>query len=277
MARSKTTVEEKIPPSLTPVVAIGLIKSQQEKGSALLNKRLVEQDDMAGWKSTTHAILVKAFGSPSEMLKRFDWAGRPSWLMNQSDGYYENLRFMELSSKIKMLDSCIEVLEIEAAHSSGAVTTENRPEKIQSRDVFVVHGSDDGTKETVARFLSQLKLNPIILHERADKSRTIIEKFEQEHRSASFAVVLMTPDDLGQKKGETSSKPRARQNVILELGFFLGKLGREKVFVLYDPSVEMPYDYSGVLYTKLNDENWKLKLVKELKGAGIDVDANFAL
>ena len=72
-------------------------------------------------------------------------------------------------------------------------------------------------------------------------------------------------------------EPRARQNVILELGVFLGKLGRKHVCPLVKGDVETPSDYDGVVYTKLDDAGgWKMKLVQELKAAGFDVDANRA-
>ena len=89
-------------------------------------------------------------------------------------------------------------------------------------------------------------------------------------------MVLLTPDDVGKLKDEKSAlKPRARQNVILELGFFLGMLGRERVCPLVKGDVETPSDYDGVVYTKLDDAGaWKMKLFQELKADGFGVDAN---
>ncbi len=144
--------------------------------------------------------------------------------------------------------------------------------------IFVVHGHDESVRETVARFLEKSELTPIILHEQPNQGRTLIEKFE-EYADVGFAVVLLTPDDLGALVGNADElKPRARQNVILELGFFLGKLGRERVCALVKGDVETPSDYDGVVYISLDDaEGWKMRLVKELKTAGFDVDANLAL
>jgi predicted nucleotide-binding protein len=91
-----------------------------------------------------------------------------------------------------------------------------------SRRIFVVHGHDDGTKETVARYLTQLGVQPIILHEQPNQGRTVIEKFEA-HADVEYAVVIFTPDDIGYpKENPDSARPRARQNVVLELGFFWG-------------------------------------------------------
>ena len=142
-----------------------------------------------------------------------------------------------------------------------------------TNEVFVVHGHDHGTKETVARFLEGFGLVPVILHERPDQGRTIIEKFE-EYATTSYAIALLTPDDVGGTDAD-NLRPRARQNVILELGFFLGRLGRGKVAALLKGNVEIPTDYSGVLYIDLDDsEGWQMKLARELKAAGFEIDLN---
>ena len=145
----------------------------------------------------------------------------------------------------------------------------------ESRRVFVVHGHDEAARETVARFLERLKLVPVILHEQPNEGRTIIEKIE-DHADVGFAVVLLTPDDVGALATERDDlKPRARQNVILELGYFIGELGRERVCALKKGGVETPSDYDGVVYTELDEAGaWKIGLVKELKAAGFQVDAN---
>ncbi len=150
--------------------------------------------------------------------------------------------------------------------------------KPESREVFVVHGHDREIKEAVARFLEKLDLTPIILHEQANKGRTIIEKFEA-HSDVAFAVVLLTPDDVGRASQTKAPKapltPRARQNVILELGFFLGKLGRARVCALYKGNVEIPSDVDGVIYVPYDDHGaWRMALAKELKESGLAVDMN---
>ncbi len=145
--------------------------------------------------------------------------------------------------------------------------------------VFLVHGQNDAAKEKVARFLEKLKLNAVILHEQPNKGRTIIEKFT-DHADVPFAVVLMTADDVGGVKGTPPKKlsPRARQNVVLELGYFLARLGRGHVCALFESGVEMPSDYSGVLYLPLDSGGaWRLQLVKEIKAAGLPVDLNDAV
>jgi len=144
---------------------------------------------------------------------------------------------------------------------------------VSSKKVFIVHGHDNAAKESVARALVQLGLEAIILHEQANRGRTIIEKFEN-YSDVAFAVVILTADDEGMVKGATP-RSRARQNVILELGFFVGRLGRNKVCPLYQMGVELPSDLAGVVYTELDAAGaWRFMLAKELKAAGLGVDLN---
>ena len=120
-------------------------------------------------------------------------------------------------------------------------------------------------------------LDVVILHERPDKGRTIIEKLlEESDIDVGYAVVLLTPDDVGKLASEEGeSSPRARQNVIFELGLFIAKLGKQRVHALYKEGVEIPTDYQGVLYTPLDAAGaWQVKLAKELQAIGFDIDLN---
>jgi predicted nucleotide-binding protein len=139
--------------------------------------------------------------------------------------------------------------------------------------VFVVHGHDEGPREAVARFLEKLGLQPVILHEQPNKGRTIITKFQEEAAEAGFAVVLMTPDDVG-GVSEATLKARARQNVVFELGFFIGVLGPGRVAALVKGDIERPSDFDGVVYISLDSGAWKTDLGKELQAVGYDIDWN---
>ena len=148
-----------------------------------------------------------------------------------------------------------------------------------TKSVFLVHGADHGIKDTIARYLTKLKLDPIILHELPNLGDTIIEKLERESPVA-FSVVLLTCDDKACPiSDDTSSlKPRARQNVVFELGFFIGKLGRQKVCALHAEGVELPSDFHGVVYIPLDAAGaWRLLLARELKASGLDIDLNNAV
>jgi len=142
-----------------------------------------------------------------------------------------------------------------------------------SKRVFVVHGHDHGSKESVARFLERLGLEVVILHEKANEGLTVIEKIET-HSDVGFAVILLTPDDVGAAKNDAQKlQSRARQNVILELGYFLGKLKRNRVCALYVPGVEIPSDYGGVLFVELDSKGaWRTQLAQELSNARLPIN-----
>jgi predicted nucleotide-binding protein len=141
--------------------------------------------------------------------------------------------------------------------------------------IFIVHGHDDGSREAVRAFLLHLGFEPIVLHAQPNKGRTIITKFREEAAGVGFAVVLMTPDDLGKAKSAADLNPRARQNVVFELGFFIGELGPERVAALVKGGVERPSDFDGVVYIDLDDHGaWQMMLARELRAAGLAFDAN---
>ncbi|MBS3742466.1 MAG: nucleotide-binding protein, partial [Candidatus Cloacimonetes bacterium] len=132
---------------------------------------------------------------------------------------------------------------------------------------FLVHGHNKSLKFEVARFIEkELKIEVIILHEQAGKSRSLIKKFE-DHSNVDFAVCLYTQDDLGSIKKENIKVNdlnfRARQNVIFEAGYLMGKLGRDKVFILLENEVKEPSDLKGINYISL--DNWREELRKEIK------------
>ncbi len=126
--------------------------------------------------------------------------------------------------------------------------------------------------------LEKVGLDPIILHEKPNKGRTIIEKFE-DYSDVAYAVVLLTADDVGGiRSSNPNLQPRGRQNVVFEFGFFMGKLKRSKVCALYQEGVEKPSDIDGLVYIPLDKSGaWKMKLAKELESAGLDFHLDKAL
>ena len=147
---------------------------------------------------------------------------------------------------------------------------------IMSNIVFIVHGHDETAKLDMARTLEKLGFEAIILHEQPDAGRTIIEKFE-DYADVNFAVILYTECDLGRAKEEPedSEQYRARQNVVFEHGFFIGRLGRDHVCALVKGNVETPGDLSGVVYVPMDKAGaWKMSLAKNMKAAGLSVDMN---
>jgi predicted nucleotide-binding protein len=176
------------------------------------------------------------------------------------------------------------IRELEAAKSDaeaadGTPASENvsgRSPSVDSRTVFIVPGRDQSTKSQVARVLERLQFDVIILEEQPNCGQTVIEKFQQNSLHVAFAVVLMTADDRGAGPSEAlpSQANRARQNVILELGYFMGALGRDRVAALIAPGVEQPTDILGIAYIPMDGDNWKAQLAQELDAAGLSVDFN---
>ena len=135
-----------------------------------------------------------------------------------------------------------------------------------------MHGRDDGLKNEVGRWLGRIGFDDVILHEQANVGRTLITKFEEVAKDAVYAVVLMTPDDVGGLPGE-DQRYRARQNVIFELGYFIGKLGGHRVAAIIVGDIEKPSDYQGVVYIPYDKAGgWKVQLAREFKALKLPFD-----
>lgn len=188
--------------------------------------------------------------------------------------------YSDIDSKLHRLESISERLELIplSEEIKGKLDVKSTENEISNHRVFIVHGHDELARETVARFLEKLHTEVVILHEQVSHGMTIIEKLEK-YADVGFAVVLLTPDDEGRKAAEGEIvKPRARQNVILELGYFVGRLGRKRVLALHSGALELPSDYLGVVFVSLDPGGgWRLTLAKELKNAGFQIDMNNAL
>ncbi|MGB7097322.1 MAG: nucleotide-binding protein, partial [Xanthobacteraceae bacterium] len=138
-------------------------------------------------------------------------------------------------------------------------SSDKRNDQSANNDIFIVHGRDGPAKTEIARLTERAGLNAVILHEQPNAGRTIIEKFEDHGGAAGFAIVVLTPDDVG-GLDDQHLRPRARQNVIGEMFWFAGRLGRNRVC-------------AGVGYTDIDDRGaWKAELLKELGAAGYAVD-----
>ena len=170
-------------------------------------------------------------------MARYLQRSNPTW--DHEINWYQK----DISEKVNRLEGIQDQLELYDESSDTLPPT-------SGNEVFIVHGRDDGVKETVARFIEKLNLKATILHEQPSGGLTIIEKLEKYANNAGFAIILLTPDDVGALKDkiEDESKPRARQNVVFELGYFIGKLGRERVCPLFKGEIEKPSDIDGVIY-----------------------------
>ena len=255
------------------------IQRLQRAHSAIAELRQIRYDSpqFDKWHRDTRVAIEFAFGVEDRPVQEFsEISFSPfAFSVDAGDRPFQESYLRGLDRAAAVLQSMIDEIEDywddddQPAPPSSMKTSERET----TNEVFVVHGRDDGAKDSVARFLTNLGLQPIVLHEQPNQGRTIIEKFEDNAR-VGFALVLLTPDDkCVSEKGDITF--RARQNVILELGYFTAKLGRKHTCALVKGEVELPSDYHGVLYIKMDDGGaWKSELVGELKEAKFDIDAN---
>lgn len=272
---------------------------EMQRGIDRLNDRIAElkafdarsmksetPPEIAALEKSVERTLERIFGEGTADVQRYLPAADLQWTAGvYSDDYPQLQHYQEginekINRSVAILEQAIrglqEDIEDASHHAAAARSVEGIANaSAETRRVFVVHGHDGGTRDSVARFLATIDLKPVILHERPNKGRTLITKFREESADISFAVVLMTPDDQGAETGAPATRPRARQNVVFELGFFIGKLGPERVTALVRGDVDRPSDFDGVVYIDFdNADGWKQKLGKELEAAGFRIDWN---
>lgn len=223
-------------------------------------------------------ILKKVFGEKSEYIGKLNKIRfSPSIVFG---GMSDSIYYSSFQSGKKELENLLNVA-LEDLNLTDALEINEQSENIKSelsKNIFIVHGHNEEMKQSSARFIEKIDLKPIILHEQPNKGKTIIEKFS-DYSNVSFAIILLSADDIAFSKNDKieNASFRARQNVIFELGFFIGKIGRENVVVIHEQieNFEIPSDYQGVLYIPYDKNgNWKLSIAKELKAIGYKIDGN---
>jgi Predicted nucleotide-binding protein containing TIR-like domain len=226
--------------------------------------------EFATWDEVNQRLLRSRFSTArvadEYMRVTFGYASVRNWPVRLQEIHKDIL------GQMRKLGSICQQLDLFGSEVEGDEVIGSLAESPPGTKIFVVHGHDGEIKYQVVEFIQRITgARPVILHEQADSSRTIIEKFEDHASEIGFAVVLLTADDVGRAKGVETLSPRARQNVVFEFGFFIAKLGRSRVVALYEKGVELPSDLSGVLYKQLAG-NWHTELARELRAAGIEVD-----
>ncbi len=143
--------------------------------------------------------------------------------------------------------------------------------------VLIVHGGDDASNEAVTRFVEQLGLSPTLLRDQPGAGGTIIGRFD--YSSVGFVIVQLFPDDLDTARDKPDEfKPRARQQVAFELGFFVGKLGPERVCALHKEDIEIPFDDQALTYVSMDPAGrWQMALAQAMKRAGMQVNLDKVL
>lgn len=274
------------PPPPQPRV---LTSDQIRQGIDRLRKRISELEafDPAGveqrWSPVTHAIdtaieetLARVFGEGTPAYNRYHSAAQldngPLIMGGGPDPAYKVQEWLRegKARSLALLNQAVKGLEEDLADAGESVTI-SAPAQARfanNDEIFVVHGRDSPAKIEVARLIERAGLKAVILHEQPNQGRTIIEKFEAHGSAAGFAVIVVTPDDIG-GLDKDHLQPRARQNVIGEMFWFAGRLGRDRVCALKKGDVEMPSDFAGVGYTEMDERGaWKQELLRELQAAG---------
>lgn len=286
MAKRRVISSESPPSNLVVTLEVAKQKIQEQinKGKNIQNTSLTSeqavqeaQANLSKWKDYVYELLLRLFNNGTIAHEFLNSYGPMMMVSNLSDSIYNFQN--DIQAKLVDLESIYERLDLINVSTSQINDAEvSKDEKNSSQNIFIVHGHDESTKAIVARYIAQLGLNPIILHEQAGQSRTLIEKLEH-YSDVGYAIVILTPDDMGYSKVTPDNiSPRARQNVICELGYFVGKLGRNRVAVLYIEGVEIPSDFSGVEYIPYDSTGgWKMLLAREIKKSGVSVDMNRAI
>jgi predicted nucleotide-binding protein len=262
------------------------IENRIDRGNEMLlvppetiNDLIVLKEELSSWHDYNLELLKQSFNEPcNEYRKHYEEAG--SWRKKHPNGqsFAEQTREFTciLNARLGNLKKLVEKTELLKTRQHDVQVRANRKTELDMSQVFIVHGHDKSAKEETARFIEKLGFKPILLHEQASSGKTIIEKIES-YSNVGFGIVLYTPCDIGTKKGEeTNWKDRARQNVVFEHGYLIGKIGRSNVSALVKGDIETPNDISGVVYISMESE-WKIDLAKELRNSGYEVDMNLVI
>ncbi|WP_299062071.1 nucleotide-binding protein [uncultured Actinomyces sp.] len=248
-------------------------------------------DDWTSWDDAARAVLGQMFQSDakgfaavmsqhpknefgrltSPLIMRARISGVKQ--LNNKDGQMltDELRD-ETRKKVRKLADFRSTLE----DYEGSSVSEKDDSENDMKKIFIVHGRNEGHKFEVSNFIRDATgLRPRILADVASEGDNLLDKLARYVDSSNFAVVIMSGDDFGYLASESDDrkKPRARQNVVFELGFCIAKLGKKNVTVLHEEGVDIPSDFNGVVYISLS-QDWKMELVRELKAAGVDASVD---
>lgn len=221
--------------------------------------------DFSAWTDYNTEYLKQSFNNPHNEYKRaYEGAGHSFFGSLGGNNKNPVQKKKEIIfAKIENLEKLVAKADLLKTSLTSTVSSTPQQAKVAvaMNEVFIVHGHDETAKTKTARFIEKLGLKPIILHEQASGSKTVIEKIEA-YSNVGFGIVLYTPCDIGAKnEKEPNFKNRARQNVVFEHGFLIGKIGRENVCALVKGEIETPNDISGVVYVEMDDgEAWHLKI-----------------
>ena len=251
------------------------MKNEREKLNTIIQQaeELLQKDvtnsspEFEAWNMKAERFLIHQFGEKSHEYKSFKEINFGCFVISGSNAHNQWVKACHDGVR-----SAIAILNVYLEDFDEVNNSDKKTLQANSYDrVFIVHGHDGELKHSVARIIEKQGIDAVILLEQVNRGKTIIEKLEG-NSDVGGAVCLFTADDVGRENSESHNSLRARQNVVLEAGYFLGKLGREHVVFLAYNWIEMPSDLSGIVYTSTN--NWQFDLLKELKAMGYKIDFN---
>lgn len=287
MAKAKQQTAEKVPTELkiSKEEAEQKLKDRIEKGKEFIDNSSLSYEDLEKlfdkWDDFNNELLKRIF-TTDEYQNSYMWSGDNIVAYNSFyDAPSSWEKMAKLKKEIQDRNHCLETL-IEKLELIPIISTvsHNKTSLINgdSKKVFIVHGRDEVSKANLEILLKDMGLEPIVLHRQADEGQTVIEKFERHGSSVSYAFILLTPDEIAYLSNEDSltdnerkKEKRARPNVIFEFGYFVGKLGRNRVCCLYTGDVEILSDLKGLVYKQYHKDvkevAWDIQ--KDLKAVGI--------
>lgn len=260
------------------------LKERIEKGDELLEKSIPNYEELEKlfykWDDFNNELLKRIF-TTDEYQNVYMYSGctRGFSSLYREPSYSEKIAELkkDIKDKIHYIETLIEKLELIPVTSN---ISEDKLSTIKndSKKVFIVHGRDELAKTNLEILLKEMELEPIVLHRQPDEGQTVIEKFEKHGSDVGYAFILLTPDEIAYLAHEDSlldierqKEKRARPNVIFEFGYFVGKLGRNRVCCLYTGGVTLPSDLDGFVYKQYNSsvEEIAWSIQKDLKAVGI--------
>lgn len=292
MATKRTTVSEpKVPAELliSRDEAKSRLQERIQKGIEIRQIQInsmealnVAKNEYSKWNAFNVELLKRIFTTEELAEEYSHWFVASVSMRPPSLGERITDLYKDIDQKIHRIDSIIERLELIPLSNATSTTTSSKNlirASVKTKKVFVVHGHDEIAKTNLEVFLSEIGLEPIVLHRQADEGQTVIEKFEK-HSDVGYAFILLTPDEIAYIKSDDSKTDserkkefRARPNVIFEFGYFVGKLGRSRVCCLYTGDVSLPSDVSGMIYKKYTTkiDEVAYSVIKDLKASGYEI------
>lgn len=239
-----------------------------KEGQEIINMGLDSTNpEFSAWRTKVLILLQKIYGNNSIQYNSIkNRKFRISSYIWGTDMTQKQITYFKDSMEASLLELRSYYDDISENYSDN----EQKPKSVEgyNNKIFIVHGRDNESKISVARFVEKIKLDAIILNESPGKGNTIIEKIE-DNSDVGYAIIIYSPCDEGRLKNEVGLSNRARQNVVFEHGYFCAKIGRDRVAALVKGDVETPSDISGIEYIPMDNSNaWMYKIGNELKAAG---------